>query len=726
MGKSDTSTWIVGLDRAVFYACSFWVGLQILPAARALGSGAEPATLMLLASALTCQFGLFVMLAAAARRRYRPHILPGLVLGWAGLALSAPITWIVDPAINADVRLTVPVAGVQALQIWALVTTVRFRTAVITILLTGPVFLVLLRGISWETFEVWLIPTVASTTLAALLAFLRSGSRYATDLEVWDRQVRQEAAAATARATAQAAARRVIHDDVISALRAVGSDPRPAGTARACNDAIAALSASRSCTTQEELVAALREATALDIAIETGDWPDAPAHVLDAFRGAAAEALRNVERHAGVEQARLRLRPDGSGLLLEVEDDGCGVGEGTTPGFGLRSSVTERMALVNGEAAIEALPTGGTRVRLAWQPATPPSSVRSTPYTAVGTRRGYLSVALPVVLGNSFLAWRYPGDSAGITLALAATCAVLVLATAIRFAHRPPTAVASLWVTLAVVALTAVGLANVGAGGVVDYRGWVIGFAADLTMFLAFHLRPRHLALPVLAQTLVIAYVAAADPTVALPDAFGALITPLSIGGVACVIGSLLRRTALEVRRAEALLDARIEEHAWQVSASEARRIHLASLRRELTPFLATAPLQEPSAEITTQAAVLAARCRDQLHLGAPLPEQTQKLVDAARQRGCTVSFRVGDEPVTWDDHMIDVLGLILTEARPDVVTLVPGTAPHLACLPPVPDQVLHRLAAYDVASDAVRTVVRLSSDRTSVRQGARGPIPVR
>ncbi len=725
MHESDNPSWFDGLTRATFYACAFWVGLQVLPAAMAIGAGPGPRAALLLSLALLCQLSLCILLATAGRLSRPPRGLPGMLLGWTGLVIATPISWVNDPGLNADVRLTVPVAAVQALQIWALVTEARFRAAFLTIMATGPAYLLLVRGLSWSAVETWLIPTIASTTLAALLAFLRSGSRYATELEDRDRQVRQETAAATALATAQAAARRVIHDDVISALRAVGSDPQPPGTARACADALDALDTSRTFATQEEIVSALREATWLDLTVDSDAWPATPAHVLEAIHGAAAEALRNVERHAGVAAAHVRLSNEEGRACLEVTDDGAGLSNGAVAGFGIRSSIEERMAAVGGAASIGAGPRGGTRVRLSWAPPAPLDRGNVTPYTAVGTRRGYLSVALPVVLGNSFLAWRYPGESAAATIGIAVTCAALVVLTAIRFAHHPPKPVASLGVTLTVTALTALGLANVTTGGVVDYRGWAIGFAADLTMFLAFHLSVRHIVLPVLAQTSVIASFAWADPTVAVPDAFGALITPVSIGGVACVIGSVLRRTACEVHRAEGLLAARIEERAWQVSAAEVRRVHLAALRRELSPFLRTAAERPPGAELSMQASVLAARCRDQLHLSAPLPDRIQAVVDEARRRGCTVSFRVGDEPVTWSEQSLDVLERVLTEARPQIVTLVPGPTAQVTCLPPLPPRVRARLAEYDVADDPVRTVIRLSSDQTSSRPDPCGPIPV-
>ncbi len=77
------------------------------------------------------------------------------------------------------------------------------------------------------------------------------------------------------------------------------------------------------------------------------------------------EAIRNVQRHAGVSTATVRLRPDGSTLQVEVEDAGRGLDRqaGASPGLGV-SSMRERARLAGGSLELVAPPTGGTRVTL--------------------------------------------------------------------------------------------------------------------------------------------------------------------------------------------------------------------------------------------------------------------------------------------------------------------------------------------------------------------------
>ena len=85
----------------------------------------------------------------------------------------------------------------------------------------------------------------------------------------------------------------------------------------------------------------------------------------------AQEALRNVARHSGAAEAELRLRHDGRGVVLEVQDAGRGfdpASTGARAGLGL-TSLAERLRLVQGRLSIRSEPGQGTRIA-AWAPAT--------------------------------------------------------------------------------------------------------------------------------------------------------------------------------------------------------------------------------------------------------------------------------------------------------------------------------------------------------------------
>jgi signal transduction histidine kinase len=76
------------------------------------------------------------------------------------------------------------------------------------------------------------------------------------------------------------------------------------------------------------------------------------------------EALSNVARHAGTQQATVRLAVGAERLVLSVEDRGKGVDPyQTARGLGL-VNMRERAALVGGTLAVEPRPGGGTSVRL--------------------------------------------------------------------------------------------------------------------------------------------------------------------------------------------------------------------------------------------------------------------------------------------------------------------------------------------------------------------------
>ena len=76
------------------------------------------------------------------------------------------------------------------------------------------------------------------------------------------------------------------------------------------------------------------------------------------------EALANVARHSGSQEASVRLRSRGQSLELDIEDHGRGFApDGSRRGLGL-VAMRERAALVGGTLDVSAVPGGGTRVRL--------------------------------------------------------------------------------------------------------------------------------------------------------------------------------------------------------------------------------------------------------------------------------------------------------------------------------------------------------------------------
>ena len=85
-------------------------------------------------------------------------------------------------------------------------------------------------------------------------------------------------------------------------------------------------------------------------------WPDA---VEQACYFVVSEALANAAKHAGADRVAIDVRADGSGLCVQVADDGRGGADAA--GSGLRG-LADRVAAVGGELSVHSPRGGGTTV----------------------------------------------------------------------------------------------------------------------------------------------------------------------------------------------------------------------------------------------------------------------------------------------------------------------------------------------------------------------------
>jgi signal transduction histidine kinase len=93
----------------------------------------------------------------------------------------------------------------------------------------------------------------------------------------------------------------------------------------------------------------------------TEPMPALPAAVEVAAYRIALEAFTNMINHARATACQVSVKAENDCLLLEVIDNGMGMGSGVRAGVGLMS-MRERAAELGGEFFIEKLPNGGTRV----------------------------------------------------------------------------------------------------------------------------------------------------------------------------------------------------------------------------------------------------------------------------------------------------------------------------------------------------------------------------
>jgi signal transduction histidine kinase len=189
--------------------------------------------------------------------------------------------------------------------------------------------------------------------------------------------------------TERARTRRLVHDTVLQTLDALAITP-PAGEpdpqrqlAEIRETLGGEASALRSrimepppATTSRGFVAELGDLVTemaghgLRTQLVAADFDD---HVLSearrtALRDAVREALRNAAKHAGTNQIVLRVEGRDGGISAVVRDHGVGFDPAVQqPGFGIRESITARLAEVGGRSSIDSSPGAGTRVTL-WVP----------------------------------------------------------------------------------------------------------------------------------------------------------------------------------------------------------------------------------------------------------------------------------------------------------------------------------------------------------------------
>jgi hypothetical protein len=464
----------------------------------------------------------------------------------------------------------------------------------------------------------------------------------------------------------------------LGAVEQVGGD----AARRACRAALAAVERRRVPADGADIVAVLRAAVPGLVVESSQAWASAPpAAVRGAMVQAAAEALRNVARHAGRTDARLELRQVGGRYEVVVTDHGAGI-RGSEPGVG-RRLMSESMESIGGTAVWHPTPGGGTTVVLAWRPVSAYRPERNPLARRDDPSVRQALVIAPMVAYCWWWAATQPVHSRVAAMLLCALMSAGIAAFQVWFVRGPigwRHSVAMAVVVPGFVLLTLRVAIDDPAVPLVSW--WAI--LGGLVMALAAQQGPaRYLVLPAATYLGACVWWALGTGT---PMGVG-ISASLSTILIVTINGGVRRfvvRGALEIDRQQRDLQVRQVEAVHAHAAAEARRRLQedldADVWRVLDHVAAGAPI---TPEVHARAHRLRLRLRDFLYLGAMLPDALQAEIERGRARGTRVDLRVQDTvvPTKVLDGLADLLAAVLSVADPRSV-VVYVDPPRLAVVP--------------------------------------------
>lgn len=108
----------------------------------------------------------------------------------------------------------------------------------------------------------------------------------------------------------------------------------------------------------------ITDGIAITLAVESST-DNLDAHRIQACTGAVREAIRNAVKHARATRIDIYVEESTEGTMVTVRDNGNGFDLERTPlGFGIRYSIEERLARVNGSSRISSVIGNGTIVEM--------------------------------------------------------------------------------------------------------------------------------------------------------------------------------------------------------------------------------------------------------------------------------------------------------------------------------------------------------------------------
>lgn len=512
---------------------------------------------------------------------------------------------------------------------------------------------------------------------------LRSAAARADDAAAEQRAAAVDEATSTAERDAQRRLQGVLHDQIVSALRAISSagvtETEARFAAESAADAIGRVPWADDEDAPEDLARDVRETVAASGVVTSGgvvstsseEELQVPGRVAAATAAALAEVLRNIERHARAQRVRVTLERDGDGFALTTTDDGVGfrAATGAVASHGLRHSVIRRMESAGGSAHVTSVPGQGTTVRLSWRPApTPPpalvpSRAERIAAALVDVRAPLAAVVAPYLVMTAVLAVAFSvnGRVTGWLLVWFAGLAVLTLLLLGR-AHTGLSGPVVVWVFAYGLAGTIASARVLPVDSLEDYSSWPLGATTSLLAIMAVVRPVREAVAALLVQqtAIVVAMLAGGLGGGSWSDQI-ARIAPAALSSVTpVVLGMILSQAVLQLGDAVTRANHERSLIAAKASARGARtRLHarrLSELGAEVLPFLRAIAdgTTDPNDPTVRQAArALEHAARDELHLPGVLTPETREALHRARTAGCTVRILNGAAEPIADGEVI-------------------------------------------------------------------------
>lgn len=729
--RGSASVW-----RSLLLACGATLGLIALLSALVWATDHDSTTW--LPAGVLLIGGSVVVAVRIVRGRLGWIELMGLLAVSAGAILYAPISGLaqfVGPAVTSMLLLAVVVA-------------IRGRPALVAGVGLTVVSVVLRAqwgGLGWRVAATMGVLQLGMLTAAWVVvnAFFRAVAT-SDALAEQLREAELRNLVLEAQHASQETVRRVLHDDVLTALRSLAEPvtvtdaTADAPSRRACHEAVRAIRGlmteqpvnSETATTRRAdapqdgvtaagLGALIVEGLLIGVSTRTLPGPSPSADVARALVLSAREALRNVGRHAGVNEATLTVDLSGRAAEVQVSDRGRGFSVRETQlGVGISSSIVSRMEEVGGSATLHSDDGLGSTWVLSGPAGRGVPEERKTndapgsDFLTTEVRRLALGLTIPMLAANLGVALLYvPSNrlfAAEVLVALAMTASTAAAAALVT--RRTPGLSEICAFSALQSLLLVVHMWGAGPGAAGDFRSWGASFGALPLILLAFFVTSRAtLAVLLVPYATALGIIVARDPVATLSSSFGFLTAAVGIA-ISWVLGIALRRSWRQVE------EQRHQVHVTQVvderraSVEEVKNQYLGRVVETVLPLLEAVStgrgdLQSPG--IRAEAAQLSLATRDDLYAPGFFAPDLRRQVAEFRRRGGVVDVRPGFPPGLGQGPAGTLLERLMrdrTGRRRVILTYLPGRdgCVRVVVTPPLPAAELAILThTHELGADA-------------------------